>query len=49
MKKYWKSIAHVLYKDEVADIILTAIYLDEQVVMPDDQPLKHACNAMPMS
>lgn len=36
-----KSIAHVLYKDEVADIILTAIYLDEQAeVMPDDQPLK---------
>ncbi|GMA70490.1 hypothetical protein GCM10025879_17360 [Leuconostoc litchii] len=36
-----KSIEHVLYKDEVADIILTAVYLDEQAeVMPEDQPLK---------
>ena len=35
------SIAKVLHKDEVADIILTALYLDEQAeTMPDSQPLK---------
>ncbi|GAP02708.1 phosphatidylglycerophosphatase A [Fructobacillus pseudoficulneus] len=36
-----QAIHRVLHKDEVADIILTAIYLDEQaVVMPDSEPLK---------
>lgn len=34
------AIQQVLHKDEVADIILTALYLDEQAeTMPDDQPL----------
>lgn len=36
-----KSINRVLHKDEVADIILTAIFLDEQaVLMPESEPLK---------
>ncbi|MBU7456330.1 phosphatidylglycerophosphatase A family protein [Leuconostoc fallax] len=36
-----QAVAHVLHKDEVADIILTALYLDEQAaIMPDTQPLK---------
>ena len=36
-----QAISRVLHKDEVADIILTALYLDEQAeTMPDDQPLK---------
>ncbi|GAP00127.1 phosphatidylglycerophosphatase A family protein [Fructobacillus ficulneus] len=36
-----QAINRVLHKDEVADIILTAIYLDEQaVVMPESEPLK---------
>ena len=35
------AISRVLHKDEVADIILTALYLDEQAEnMPDTQPLK---------
>ncbi|MGY3742507.1 phosphatidylglycerophosphatase A family protein [Leuconostoc inhae] len=35
------AILRVLHKDEVADIILTALYLDEQAeTMPDTQPLK---------
>ncbi|MGX7052060.1 phosphatidylglycerophosphatase A family protein [Leuconostoc palmae] len=35
------AISKVLHKDEVADIILTAIYLDEQAeLMPESQPLK---------
>lgn len=35
------AISQVLHKDEVADIILTAIYLDEQAeLMPESQPLK---------
>ncbi|MDF7626929.1 phosphatidylglycerophosphatase A [Lactobacillaceae bacterium L1_55_11] len=36
-----QAIKRVLHKDEVADIILTAIYLDEQApIMPDSEPLK---------
>lgn len=36
-----QAISRVLHKDEVADIILTALYLDEQAeTMSDDQPLK---------
>ncbi|CAK1232560.1 Phosphoglycerate dehydrogenase or related dehydrogenase (SerA) [Fructobacillus cardui] len=36
-----KAINRVLHKDEVADIILTAIFLDEQaVLMPESEPLK---------
>ena len=36
-----QAITRVLHKDEVADIILTALYLDEQAEsMPDSQPLK---------
>lgn len=36
-----QAITRVLHKDEVADIILTALYLDEQAEkMPDNQPLK---------
>ena len=36
-----QSITRVLHKDEVADIILPALYLDEQAEsMPDSQPLK---------
>lgn len=35
------AVAQVLHKDEVADIILTALYLDEQAeTMSDDNPLK---------
>lgn len=36
-----QAVSRVLHKDEVADIILTALYLDEQAeTMPDNQPLK---------
>lgn len=36
-----QAINRVLHKDEVADIILTALYLDEQAEkMPDSEPLK---------
>lgn len=36
-----QAVTYVLHKDEVADIILTAIYLDEQAaLMPETQPLK---------
>ncbi|MCC2743935.1 phosphatidylglycerophosphatase A [Leuconostoc lactis] len=40
-EKLTAAVQHVLHKDEVADIILTAIYLDEQAaLMPETQPLK---------
>ena len=40
-EKLTAAVLQVLHKDEVADIVLTAIYLDEQAaVMPASQPLK---------